>query len=100
MANTVESVFAIAFLFYIKLSYFSKSRIDIYKKESDSLQERKNGLSINEVLMSREKHGANRLKEYKRKSFFKCFLSNLSDPIIKVLIGALFINIIFISNTL
>ncbi len=59
------------------------------------MQERKNGLTGKEVLLSREKHGANRLKEYKRKSFFKCFLSNLGDPIIKVLIGALFINIIF-----
>ena len=59
------------------------------------MQDIKKGLSGNEVLESREKHGANRLKEYKRKSFFKCFLSNLSDPIIKVLIGALLINIIF-----
>ena len=59
------------------------------------MQDRKNGLTDKEVLLSREKYGANRLKEYKRKSFFKCFLSNLGDPIIKVLIGALFINIIF-----
>lgn len=44
---------------------------------------------------SREKHGANILNEYKRKSFLKCFISNLTDPIIKVLIVALIINIVF-----
>lgn len=59
------------------------------------MQDTKNGLTGKEVLASREKHGANRLMQYKRKSFLKCFLSNLGDPIIKVLIGALFINIIF-----
>jgi len=59
------------------------------------LQETEKGLSYEQVLKSREMYGENRLTEYKRKSFFKCFLSNLGDPIIKVLIGALFINIIF-----
>ncbi|MBO5313393.1 MAG: calcium-translocating P-type ATPase, PMCA-type [Clostridia bacterium] len=53
------------------------------------------GLSDEQVLLSREKHGENKLSTYKRKSFLKCFLSNLSDPIIKVLIGALLINVIF-----
>ncbi len=65
------------------------------KKECDSLQDLKNGLSQEEVAESRKMHGENKLCEYKRKSFFKCFLSNLNDPIIKVLIGALFINLIF-----
>ena len=59
------------------------------------MQDNKNGLSRAQVEKSRQEHGANRLCEYKRKSFFKCFLSNLGDPIIKVLIGALFINVIF-----
>lgn len=59
------------------------------------MQDLKNGLTKEEVISSREKYGENRLQEYKRKSFFKCYLLNLSDPIIKVLIGALFINIIF-----
>ena len=46
-------------------------------------------------MKSKEQFGENKLSEYKRKSFFKCFLANLGDPIIKVLIGALFINIVF-----
>ena len=59
------------------------------------MQDLKNGLSLDEVAKSREKYGENKLCEYKRKSFFKCFLSNLNDPIIKVLIAAFLINIIF-----
>ena len=53
------------------------------------------GLSTSQAEMSRQRHGANKLNEYKRKSFIKSFFSNLSDPIIRVLIIALFINIIF-----
>ncbi len=59
------------------------------------MQDLKNGLTSEEVVESREKYGENKLCEYKRKSFFKCFLSNLNDPIIKVLIAAFLINIIF-----
>ena len=59
------------------------------------MREKKRGLSDAEVAESRQKHGSNKLAEYKKKSFIKGFISNLSDPIIRVLIGALFINIIF-----
>ena len=53
------------------------------------------GLNAAAVLESREKHGANRLSRAKRKSFFRQFLENLGDPIIKILIAALVINLIF-----
>ena len=79
--------------FYPKPSHIKKTKEYYYTKESDSLE--KSGLTNEEVEKSREQHGENKLQEYKRKSFFKCFLANLGDPIIKVLIGALFINIIF-----
>ena len=59
------------------------------------MQENKKGLTMSQVEKSRAEHGENKLSEYKRKSFFKCFLSNLTDPIIKVLIAALLINVIF-----
>ena len=59
------------------------------------MQDTKRGLTSQEAKISREKYGSNTLTEYKRKSFLKCFLSNLGDPIIKVLIGALLINVIF-----
>ncbi len=55
----------------------------------------KKGLSNKEVCASREKYGSNEIEKHKKVSFFKSFISNLSDPIIRVLIVALFINIIF-----
>ena len=53
------------------------------------------GLTSAEAEKSRAQYGANILNEYKRKSFLKCFILNITDPIIKVLLIALFINIIF-----
>lgn len=49
-------------------------------------------LDKNEIEASRTIYGKNQLEEKKRKSFFRCFLGNLNDPIIKVLIVALIIN--------
>lgn len=56
------------------------------------------GLTAQEVADSRQKHGANVLPKAKRKSFFRQFISNLGDPVIKILIGALIINLIFMSR--
>lgn len=53
------------------------------------------GLSAREVIESREKHGSNRMSRAKRKSFLRRFAENLGDPVIKILIGALVINLIF-----
>lgn len=53
------------------------------------------GLDERQVVESREKNGDNRLSSYKRKSLFSKILENLSDPIIKILVGALGANIIF-----
>ena len=49
-------------------------------------------LENSEIEISRTIYGKNQLKKGKRKSFFRCFLTNLNDPIIKVLIVALIIN--------
>ena len=53
------------------------------------------GLDAAAVAESRKKYGENRLSRAKRKSFFRRFLENLGDPIIKILIAALLINLIF-----
>ena len=58
------------------------------------MQDIKNGLNDEEVLKYRERYGRNTISQGKRKSFFSSFISNFSDPIIRVLIIALFINII------
>ena len=53
------------------------------------------GLSEEDVKKSREKYGANIFQREKSKGFFRRFLENLNDPIIKILIIALAIEIIF-----
>lgn len=53
------------------------------------------GLTCNEAKLSREKYGSNIFTEKKRPGFISQFIKNLSDPIIKVLIAALILNIIF-----
>lgn len=60
------------------------------KKESFS------GLSLGEVRESRARHGENRMSEGKRTSFFRQFLSNLGDPIIKILLFALGLNLLLV----
>lgn len=53
------------------------------------------GLTSDEVLRSREKHGDNLLAKEKTKGFVRKFFENLNDPIIKVLIFALIIEVAF-----
>ena len=53
------------------------------------------GLSHNEVISSREKHGDNSLAKEKTKGVARRFFENLNDPIIKVLIAALAVELIF-----
>ncbi len=53
------------------------------------------GLNREEVLKSRELHGTNALKKEKTKSAVRRFFENLNDPIIKVLLLALLVEVIF-----
>lgn len=53
-----------------------------------------NGLTEIQVEQSRKKHGSNALTQKKRGSFLKKFLESFGDPMIKVLLVALGINII------
>ena len=55
-----------------------------------------NGLSEKEVLESRKKYGTNELSKVKKKTFFKILLESLGDPIIKILLIALAIKLLFI----
>lgn len=54
------------------------------------------GLTAEEVRKSAEKHGKNIISKKKRRSFIRQFISNLGDPIIRVLLFALFLNILFL----
>lgn len=53
------------------------------------------GLTQAEANLSREKHGDNSLVKEKNKGFIRKFFENLSDPIIKVLLFAVLVEIIF-----
>lgn len=55
-----------------------------------------NGLSDKEVIEKRKKYGDNGLSRKKQDTFFKIFVETLGDPIIKILLIALSIKIIFL----
>lgn len=54
------------------------------------------GLNEKEVARSREEHGSNRLVRTQRRGFFRQYLDSFGDPIIKVLLAALAINVVFL----
>ncbi len=55
-----------------------------------------NGLSEAEALRSRELHGANTISARPSRSFLSHFISNLGDPVIRILLCALAVNLIFV----
>ncbi len=54
------------------------------------------GLTYEEVIKSRKEYGENKLTPQKKKSFAAQFFSNLGDPVIKILLFALLLNILFL----
>lgn len=63
------------------------------KKETENY--RRGALSPEEVAASRERHGKNVLPRAKRIGFWRKFLLNMGDPVIKILLVALLVNILF-----
>lgn len=55
-----------------------------------------NGLNEEEVVVNRKKYGTNELTKVKQKTFLKILLESLGDPIIKILLIALCIKLLFI----
>ena len=55
-----------------------------------------NGLTDEEVIINRKKYGTNELVKIKGKTIFKIFIESLGDPIIKILLIALGIKVLFI----
>ena len=53
------------------------------------------GLTSEEVERSRARHGANRLTEKRRRGFLSRLLGNLSDPIIRVLLVSVAVEVLF-----
>ena len=52
------------------------------------------GLTDREVEESRAKYGTNALTEKKQETFWQKLLSNMTDPMIKILFAALILNTI------
>ena len=57
------------------------------------------GLTSEEVLISRKKFGNNLFTMRKRKSFFLKYLESFRDPIIKILMAALAVNVFLMFHT-
>src|SRR5574344_1034452 len=55
-----------------------------------------NGLTDEEVINSKEKYEENKIYSKKQDGFFKLYLTSLSDPIIKILLIALAVKVIFL----
>ena len=53
------------------------------------------GLTTEQAENSRLLHGSNKMTKKKKKSIFRSFLENLGDPVIRVLIISLIVNILF-----
>ena len=60
----------------------------------------KTGLTDKEVTNNRNKYGSNKLTSKKKNTFLKLVIESLSDPIIKILLIALAIKILFTSKNL
>lgn len=54
------------------------------------------GLTAEEVALSKDKHGDNQLGQRKKNQFMKQFIQSFNDPIIKILLIALAINIVLL----
>ena len=54
------------------------------------------GLDESEVLAARRAHGENRYTKRAEKGFWRCFLKNLGDPVIKVLLFALGLHLLLL----
>ncbi len=53
-------------------------------------------LTAAEAEASRKAHGSNTLSVKKRRSFLSRFIANLGDPVIRILLGALALNLLFL----
>ena len=61
-----------------------------------NVQGLRKGLCNDEVDKARREHGRNVFSAYKPKSFMRCFFENLGDPVIKILLAALIVNIFLV----
>ena len=61
--------------------------------------DRKRGLTEEQVSASRRANGSNVMTPPRRSGFFAHFIQNMNDPVIKILIAALILNLLFVFRT-
>ncbi len=64
-----------------------------YKTSYKSVVDTARGLTAAEAAESRARHGANTITGVRRKSFLRRYFEGFSDPIIRILLGALVLNV-------
>lgn len=57
------------------------------------------GLTDEQVRAARAAHGSNQLSRQKTKPFWRQFLSNLNDPVIRILLAALAVNLLLLFHS-
>jgi len=60
------------------------------------IDQRQRGLSDEQVYLSRREHGNNTISTRPAKSFLRQLLENLGDPVIRILLVALLVNLVFV----
>ena len=65
-------------------------------KSNERATEKNSGLSTAEAMRSREENGVNALSKTKQKSFIGHFFCNLGDPVTRILLCALIVNLFFV----
>ena len=74
----------------------TRSGISLKTKAEGTTLPSSKGLSTAQAELSRQKHGSNVLKVKKPKSFIRRFFENLGDPVIRILLLALAVDLIFV----
>ncbi len=64
-----------------------------YKQPADFAKE---GLAESQISDQRARFGENRMTEQKKRGFWRRFFSNLNDPVIRILLGALAVNLLLV----
>lgn len=76
----------------IQKEYSTPARTDALRQSEAACRYR--GLTAAQAQASRRQHGDNRLTERRRRGFWQYFISNLNDPVIRVLLIALALNLV------
>ena len=90
-----DNPFFVLFLKKCQYMLFLKTLLPSYILLGENIMKIK-GLDKKDVVIMRRKYGSNVITGKKKETFLSLFINTLNDPIIKILIIALFIKVIFL----